>query len=114
MVGLGFIILNIGLPYPVVGLLVILFITFGEIMSMPFMTSFWIDRAAEHNRGQYAALYTMAWSAAQVLGPVFGSRIIQQAGFNVFWWLLGGLCLVSAMGFWGLYRWLFVGKVSSL
>jgi len=104
LVGMGFVILNIFPAHKLTGLLVILFITFGEIMAMPFMNSFWIARTTDGNRGQYAALYTMAWSAAQVFGPYFGSRVINTYGFAAFWWLLGGLCLGASLGFVGLYR----------
>ena len=51
------------------------------------------------NRGQYAALYTMAWSAAQTLGPVSGAQVAQHAGFNILWWILGGLCIVTSVFF---------------
>lgn len=74
-------------------------ITFGEILSMPFMNAFWISRSSVHNRGQYAGLYTMAWAIAQVLGPVLGSQLVEQYNFYWLWWALGFLCLVSAAGF---------------
>jgi MFS family permease len=74
-------------------------ITFGEILSMPFMNSYWITRTHSTNRGQYAALYTMAWSAAQTLGPMGGAQLAQYAGFNILWWVVGGLSLVAAFAF---------------
>ena len=43
--------------------------------------------------GQYAALYTMAWSAAQTLGPMTGAQIAQHYSFNWLWWLVGCLSL---------------------
>jgi predicted MFS family arabinose efflux permease len=51
-----------------------------EIFSMPFMNSFWISRTQPANRGEYAALYTMAWSAAQTLGPLGGSQLAGHLG----------------------------------
>ena len=74
-------------------------VTFGEILAMPFMNSFWISRSIASNRGQYAGLYTIAWATAQVIGPVFGSQLAQYYGFNFLWWVMGGLCLVAALGF---------------
>jgi MFS family permease len=60
------------------------------------MNSFWISRSRPGNRGQYAALYTMAWSAAQSFGPIAGSQIAGHLGFKWLWVSVGGLCLVVA------------------
>lgn len=77
-------------------------ITFGEMLAMPFMNSFWISRSEAHNRGQYAALYTMAWSAAQTLGPLLSAQLAQSAGFLVTWLTVGGICMLVALLFWRL------------
>jgi MFS family permease len=60
------------------------------------MNSFWIARASPDNRGQYAALYTMAWSAAQTLGPLGGSQIAHHFGFKWLWISVGTTCIVAA------------------
>src|SRR6185312_5232405 len=73
--------------------------TVGEMMTMSFLASFWIARTHPANRGQYAGLYTIAWSTAQVIGPAGGAEIAQRAGFRVLWWLVGGICLVAGFGF---------------
>jgi len=112
LVGVGFVLLNKLPPVLWSGILAMLFITFGEMMSMPFMNSFWIVRTNDHNRGEYAALYTMAWSTAQVLAPTLGSAIIVFGGFNMLWWILGGVCLLSSIGFTLLHRFLMVKPTS--
>lgn len=73
--------------------------TAGEILSMSFLNSFWISRTEAANRGRYVGLYTMAWSTAQVIGPAGGAEIAQHAGFSVLWWIVSGICLLSAFGF---------------
>jgi predicted MFS family arabinose efflux permease len=73
--------------------------TIGEILAMPFMNSFWISRTSKTNRGQYAGLYTIAWSTAQVIGPAGGAEIAQRAGFAVLWWVVGVLCFLAAIAF---------------
>jgi len=40
------------------------------------------------------------------LAPTIGSLIIVGGGFALLWWLLGGVCLVAAIGFAVLYRYL--------
>lgn len=99
IVGLSFILLNIPNGGPVLAFTMIILITFGEILSMPFMNSYWIARTQPSNRGQYAALYTMSWSAAQTLGPMGGAQLAQSAGFNVLWWVVGAICILAALLF---------------
>lgn len=102
--GIGFVLLNI-LPAGVAtAVLVVVIITLGEIMSMPFMNAYWIARTNDYNRGQYAALYTMSWSAAQILAPALGSQVIAYGGFNLLWWLLGVLSFATAAGYFVLYK----------
>jgi len=104
MVGSGFVILNVLPASAITAFFVVLIITYGEIMAMPFMNSFWIARTTTANRGEYAALYTIAWSVAQSLGPYFGSNLISSYGYTVFWWVLGAMCLIAATGFGAIYR----------
>jgi len=97
--GLAFFMLNLPLSAMVIAPAMIILVTFGEMLSMPFMNSYWIGRAHRSNRGQYAALYTMAWSAAQTLGPMLGAQLANTAGFMPLWWVLGGVCLLAAFCF---------------
>jgi predicted MFS family arabinose efflux permease len=78
-------------------------ITIAEMVAMPFMNSYYIARSTEGNRGQYAAYYTMAWSAAQVIGSTSGTQIAYAIGFNNLWWVIGGICLLTASGYQLLY-----------
>ncbi len=99
LVGVSFLLLNFPGPAVLLATSMIILVTFGEILSMPFMNSYWITRTQPSNRGQYAALYTMAWSAAQTLGPMGGAQIAQSAGFNVLWWVVGALSIIAALSF---------------
>ena len=102
--GLGFAMLNIVPHTQLFALLVVIMITFAEMLSMPFMNSFWVTRTNAYNRGEYAALYTMSWSAAQVMAPFVGSEVIFFGGFTMLWWMLGAISAVSATGYILLYR----------
>jgi predicted MFS family arabinose efflux permease len=68
------------------------------------MNSYWISRTQPSNRGEYAAVYTMAWSAAQTLGPMGGAQLAEQYGFNVLWWAVGGLSIIASLAFWSLHK----------
>lgn len=82
-----------------VAIIFTLLITAGEMLSMPFMNSFMISRTNETNRGQYAGLYTVAWSVAQVLGPFTGTQVANRYGFTTLWWFIGGMTLLTVAGF---------------
>lgn len=80
-------------------LISIILITIGEMLSMPFMNTFWISRSEESNRGEYAGLYTIAWSVAQIIGPIYGAFLIDYGGYSLFWWVITGICLLTSVGF---------------
>ena len=71
---------------------------------MPFMNSFWIMRTNSANRGQYAALYTIAWSTAQIIAPLIGGQLVTYSGYELLWWVTGAICLWASFGFISLYR----------
>jgi predicted MFS family arabinose efflux permease len=104
MVGISFLLLHLPGNAALVAAAMIFIVTFGEILSMPFMNTYWISRTQPGNRGQYAALYTMAWSAAQTLGPMGGAQLADAGGFNLLWWVVGGLCLIVSVLFWRLHK----------
>ncbi len=104
IVGSSYLLLNILPPSAMVAVCCMLVVTFGEIFSMPFMNSFWISRTSTNNRGQYAGLYTIAWSTAQVLGPSGGSQIAEHFSFRALWWVAAGMCVSASIGFWWLRK----------
>jgi predicted MFS family arabinose efflux permease len=85
-----------------VAILSTLTVTLAEMVTLPFMNSYYISRSNESNRGSYAALYTMGWSVAQVIGSSTGAVIAYSIGFENLWWIIGGLSLVASSGF----RWI--------
>jgi len=99
LVGVAYFMLNIFHINHIMALMMMAVMTMGEMLAMPFMNSFWTARSADHNRGQYAALYTMAWSVAQTAGPFLGSQLAERSGFRALWWVLGATCFVTSLGF---------------
>jgi predicted MFS family arabinose efflux permease len=81
-----------------------LVITMAEIIAMPFMNSYYISRTTDKNRGQYAGMYTMAWSAAQVIGSSAGAFFAYRYGFNNLWFVICGMSLLAAFGYFWLSR----------
>lgn len=99
IVGVGFALVNVFSPSTWIALLSILFFTVGEMFSMPLMNTFWISRTKEHNRGQYASLYTVAWSIAQIAAPALGGRTVEHFGFSALWYGALIVCCISGAGF---------------
>lgn len=99
LIGLAFAIFNVTTGNYFIAFISIIIITFGEILSMPFMNTFWIGRSSDHNRGQYAALYTMGWGIGQVAGPFTGGYIADHFGFYTLWWIILCISAITAMGF---------------
>ncbi|HLX90950.1 MAG TPA: MFS transporter [Puia sp.] len=102
IVGLSYSLLNLLPQLPAMAVICMILVTLGEICSMPFMNSFWISRTSAKNRGQYAGLYTIAWSTAQVLGPSGGSQVAEHFSFRSLWWAATIVCISASLGF----RWL--------
>ena len=106
IVGISFLLLNLLPGAGIVAILCMLVATFGEISAMAFMNSFWVARTSARNRGQYAGLYTMAWSTAQVLGPSVGAQVAGHYSFKTLWWVSGCLCFFTSLG----YKWMIEGN----
>ncbi len=87
-----------------ISLVMILFITVGEITSMPFMNSYWSGRSNEKNRGQYAALFTIAWGIGQTLGPFLSALLVDATSFTVLFMVLISVLLMAALGFYMLNK----------
>jgi predicted MFS family arabinose efflux permease len=105
LMALSFLILNIPLANGfVIASLALFLITAGEMLSMPFMNSYYIGRSSHTNRGQYAGMYTMAWSAAQVIGSMSGSAFADEFGFANLWYVVACMSVVSAAGYFWLYK----------
>ena len=101
---LSFLSLLIPGPAKLIALLGILLVTIGEITSMPFMNSFWTSRSNEKNRGQYAALLTIAFGIAQTIGPFLCSILVEATNFQVMFIVMGGILFLTSIGFWRLNR----------
>lgn len=98
LIGLSFLMLNISAAFVFV-LLQMIIITIGEMLLFPFMNNFWVGRSSEFNRGQYAAVYMMSFSAAIVLAPTLASQIATWLGFPALWTINFFVCTFAALGY---------------
>jgi predicted MFS family arabinose efflux permease len=98
IIGLSFLFLDLA-PVLIVAFISMILITLGEMLLFPFMNNFWVNRSTESNRGQYAALYTMSFSAAIVLAPTYAAQVAAHFGFTVLWIINFFVCSFAALGF---------------
>jgi predicted MFS family arabinose efflux permease len=99
LVGISYAVFNVLQGQFLLALLSMFIITIGEMLSMPFMNTYWISRSYEHNRGQYAALYSMAWSTAQIAAPSVGGWIADEYSFTHLWWILFTVTIFASLGY---------------
>ncbi len=103
LIAVAYLMLNIsGVDKVMLAVVIMLLFTMGEIISLPFMNSYWISRTLSNNRGQYAALYTVAWASAQAIGPFAGALLAEKSGYKILWYVTAGVCFLIAI----LYRFL--------
>jgi predicted MFS family arabinose efflux permease len=103
IVGLSFAVLMLPKFLPiVVALISVVFFTFGEMFSMPFINTFVINRSNEFNRGQYAAAYTVSWSIAQVVAPTVGFYVAERFGYHVLYTCITVVLMACAYGYYRL------------
>ncbi len=98
LIGISFLVLNISATVNMV-LLAMIIITFGEMMMFPFVNTYWVSRSKNHNRAQYASIFTISFSLAHVLAPTIGSQIVEHFGFNSLWYTLAGVCVLASVFF---------------
>ncbi len=99
LVGISYAMYNVLSGHFLLALASTIVITIGEMISMPFMNTYWISRSKEHNRGQYAALYTIGWGIAQVASPGIGGFIADNYSFEMLWWIVFGVTVIAGLGY---------------
>lgn len=97
LVSAAFLMLNVPRAnYEMLAIVAMIILTFGEILAMPFMNAYWIERTMPNNRGQYAALYSVAWASAQTVGPYAGALAAEHLGYKILWFIVSSICFLLA------------------
>ena len=74
-------------------------ISFSEILTMPFMMNFTLNRGGGRRQGQYAGLYSIAYGAANIAAPSLGLWLASEFGFSHYFHFFIVLSLLNAVGF---------------
>ncbi|MBK8519125.1 MAG: MFS transporter [Saprospiraceae bacterium] len=78
--------------------------TVSEMFAMPFMTNYAVSKPSENRRGQYMALYSMAYGFAHILAPLGGLYIADVYGFRTLYLMLMLLSILVTIGFFSIRR----------
>lgn len=80
------------------GILVLgmILMTIGEMIAFPFSNAFAVERAKKGNQGEYMALYSISFSIAHIFGHNAGLQMASKFGFNITWYIVSIIALLSA------------------
>lgn len=83
------------------GILIImmLFMTFGEMFAFPFSNSFAMSRAPKGHEGRYMAIFTMSYSSAHILSAEAGMDMIRLFSYQNNWFFMGALGVIGVLLF---------------
>lgn len=85
------------------GILIImmLFMTFGEMFAFPFSNSFAMSRAPKGHEGRYMAIFTMSYSLAHISSAKIGMEIVSIFNYQTNWLVMGLLGIIATLlGYW--------------
>ena len=85
-------------------LIYIVFISLGEILVMPFSSTWAAKHGSGARSGEYMGLYGMAYSFSHIVAPLLGTQIIAHYGFDTLWIILIVLSAISFAGFYSLIK----------
>ena len=74
-----------------------LLIAFGEIINFPLIPSLAMRRTNEYNKGKYMGAVSMMFAFAMTFAPAVGLPVVELIGFENYWYLLGGLSILSGL-----------------
>ena len=80
-------------------IIMMLFMTFGEMFVFPFSNSFAMSRAPKGHEGRYMAIFTMSYSTAHILSAEAGMDMIRLFSYQNNWFFMGTLGIIGVLLF---------------
>jgi predicted MFS family arabinose efflux permease len=74
------------------------FVTVGEIINFPFISSASMDRASSGNMGKYMGVNTVMFSFSLILAPKVGTILLELYGYTVLFLVMFLIVMVSVVG----------------
>lgn len=100
----GFFVLQGAIWLPIFAIVFMILITIGEMLSMPFASTFTAEIAPVSRRGEYMGLQSIGWAVAFIVAPSLGLQWAERFGFTSLWFLATALSFIAAIGIWAVMR----------
>jgi predicted MFS family arabinose efflux permease len=104
MIGLTYLLFNWLGEMPWVAVSAMLMLTFGEILSLPFIATMAMNFTNKRNRGAYMGLFSITYSVSHIIAPNLGLQVVAFSGFGTLWYLLFAGSVLASAGFWIMQR----------
>lgn len=85
------------------GILIVMMVlmSFAEMLAFPFSNSFAMSRAPKGHEGRYMAIFTMSYSIAHILSSKTGLELVHYYGYQTNWLFMGTLGIIGVLlGYW--------------
>jgi len=99
LIGIAFVLFNLFGDNPATAVACMLFLTVGEMLSLPFIATMAMGFSTDKNRGEYMALFSMVYSMSHIVAPNIGLQVAGRFGFDVLWWWVLLICVLCWIGF---------------
>ena len=83
--------------------LAIVVVTIGEMIVVPTSQTLAMGFSPEEMRGRYMGVFGVTWSIPATIGPGLAGVILDNLNPNLLWYIGGGLCLLSVLGYYLLH-----------
>ncbi len=97
--GIAHLMLNFSMHWLMVIAIYNILISLGEIINFPFGNSLALSRAPSHMKGKYMGFWAMMFSTTFIIAPVLGTRLVENFGFTVTWFVIAACNFLSIPGF---------------
>ena len=85
-------------------IIAMIFITIGEMITIPISSAEVIKFAPEDMRGRYGAVYGLSWTIPSMIGPYLAGLILDNHNPNWLWYACGICGTLAALSFIAIHR----------
>lgn len=104
LMGISFVALNATGLSSVFVIIYMVLLSFGEMLSMPFASTYTAIIAPEERRGEYMGLLGIGWAVAFIIAPILSLWWAETYSFTSLFWFSGGLGIISGLGIYFVYK----------
>ncbi|MCP4152145.1 MAG: MFS transporter [bacterium] len=101
LLGLGFALMPLGRGFLFAAFTVVVW-TFGEILSLPTITTMIANHSSDAVRGKYMGFFSFAFALSLIVGPALGAAVYDYFSPEVLWYSCGIMGILLYLGFYTL------------